>query len=72
MFTISQMSHEGVDNMLSFIHTNISYVHFTVLHIFLCGIENICTIMQQYFKSLLFRIYPRVGENSMYSLYNQL
>ena len=42
---------------------------FTVLHIFLCGVENICTIMQQYFKSLLFRIYPRVGENHMCILY---
>ena len=27
MFTVWQMSHEGVNNMLSFIHTNISNVH---------------------------------------------
>ena len=60
MFTIWQMSHEGVNNMLSLIHTTISNVHcFAYISMW---VENICTIMQQYFKSLFLNISASQGK----------
>ena len=64
MFTVWQMSRQGVNNMLSFIQ----YKHFkcSLFCIYpLVGVENMCTFLQQYFKCSLFRIYPRVGANNI-------
>ena len=63
MFTIWQMSRKGVNNMLCFLHTNISNVHcFTLLP---CQGRKYVHFLKQHFKCLLFHIYPRVGDNNM-------
>ena len=63
MFTIWQMSLEGVNNMSSFIHKNISNVY--------CFAYTICAPLYRYVKCLLFRIYSRVGVNNMCTFIQQ-
>ena len=71
MFTIWQMSREGVNNMLSFIY---KYFKCSLFRIYsLVGVENMCTFIQQYFKCLLFHIYPRaVSGKTICALYINL
>ena len=59
-------SRVGENNMCTFI--SICQM-FTIVHIPRVGVNNMHTFIQQYFKCLLFRIYPRVGENHMCILY---
>ena len=63
MFTVCQLSREGVNNMFSFIN---KYFKCSLFRIYsLVRVDNMCTFKQQYFKCLLFLIYPLVGENNM-------
>ena len=63
MFTVWQMSREGVNNVFSFIY---KYFQCSLFLIYcLVRVDNMCIFIQQYFKCLLFRIYPHVGVNNM-------
>ena len=64
MFTIWQMSHEGVNNMLSFINTNISNVH-CFAYIFPCRGRKYVHFYTAIFQMFIVSHISRVGENNM-------